>query len=464
MLIMKFGGTSVGDADRIAHVAGLVVEARQRDPQLVVVASAMAKVTDALFALARGAVAGNGETGPRLEALRARHQEAARALLQTPQELDLAQRAIGARFEDLRRCCDSIALLGEVTARTLDRVAGVGEQLSCALLAAALRERGVAATAVSATELIVTDAHFGAAQPSLEQSRPRVREKLLPLIAQGTIPVVTGYIAATAEGVPTTLGRGGSDFSAAILGACLDADAVWIWSDVDGILTADPNIVPEARTLSELSYASAATLAAFGAEVLHPKTVAPLVERGIPLRLLNTFRPTHPGTQIVPQPASDGARPPAIISTRGLTLLGVVGNGERWTPEVAGRALSALARAGVEVLMFSQSFSERVLTLLVREAEMEASLRTLRREYEEDLARGHLSQVAALSQVGAISVVGAPGGDGAAVVSKTFAALGRLGTQIVSVAQSASEYHVSVIVPEAEVDDTVRFIHRELNV
>ncbi len=464
MLVMKFGGTSVGSADCVGEVAGLIARVHGEQPELAVVVSAMAGVTNALFDAARAAAGGDeARAGELLGGIRQRHQEAGAALLRTPAEREAVGRAIAGHLEEVERFCRSMATLGEATVRALDLVAGAGERLSSTLLAAVLRERGVPAEAVFATEMIVTDARFGAAEPDLELSRPRVRERLLPLVARGVVPVVTGYIAATAEGVPTTLGRGGSDFSAAILGACLDAEAVWIWSDVDGILTADPNIVPEARTLGELSYADAATLAAFGAEVLHPKTVAPLVERGIPLRLLNTFRPEHPGTQIVRHPAGEGPRPPAIISTRGLSLLGVMGNGARWTPEVAGRALSALARTGVEVLMFSQSFSERTLSLLVRRADRDASLRALEREFQEDLRGGRVSRVGALGQVGTISVVGAPGGHGAAVVPRTFAALGRLDTPTVSVAQSASEYHVSVVVPEDEVDAAVRFIHRELS-
>lgn len=463
MLVMKFGGTSLGDAERIALVAGLVERTREVDPRRVVVVSAMSGVTNALLAAARAACTSPAAAGERLADLCARHEATAHALLQTPAERQAALAAIASHLADVLRCCESIATLGEATVRSLDRVAGAGERLASTLLAAVLRERGVAAEAVPATGLIVTDAHFGAAEPDLEASRPRARARLLPLVAEGVVPVVTGYIAATAEGVPTTLGRGGSDFSAAILGACLDADAVWIWSDVDGILTADPNIVPEARTLEELSYADAATLAAFGAEVLHPKTVAPLVDRGIPLRLLNTFNPNHPGTRIVAQPTLEGPRPPAIISTRGLRMLEVTGNGGRWGPAVAGRALSALAGAGVEVLMFSQSYSERTLTLLVRQSDAEASLHALEREFADDLAHRHLARLAALAGVGTISVVGAAGRDGATVVPKTFAALGRLEAQIVSVAQSASEYHVSVVVPEEEVDDAVRFIHRELN-
>lgn len=463
MLVMKFGGTSLADAPSIAHVAGLVEGARATDRALVVVVSAMAGVTNELLATARTACTDGAGGRARLASLRSRHEETAHTLLQTDEERAQALQAIARHLDEVACYCESIAVLGEATPRSLDLIAGMGERLSSALLAGALRERGLAAEAVFAGELIVTDDHFGAAEPDLEASRPRAQARLLPSVEQGIVPVVTGYVAATAAGVPTTLGRGGSDFTAAILGACLDADAVWIWSDVDGILTADPNIVPEARTLAELSYADAATLAAFGADVLHPKTVAPLMERGIPLRLLNTRRPTHPGTRIVGQLADGGRRPPAIISTRGLQLLEVTGNGGSWTPEVAGRALSALAKAAVEVLMFSQSFSERTLELLVRQDDAEASLAALSAEFKADLARGQLSRLAARGQVGTISVVGAAGRDGATIVPKTFAALGRLDTPIVSVAQSASEYHVSIVVPEMQIDDTVRFIHRELN-
>ena len=414
MLVMKFGGTSVGNAQRMAHVADLIVATRRKRQGLVVVVSAMAGVTNALMALGRAAAAGDpAAIANGLDSLRIQHLDTAKALLHGEEEIGPAHEAIAAQIDDLKRVCHSIATLGEATVRTLDLVAGAGERLSSRLLAAAARERGCPAVAVPATELIVTDSRFGAAEPDLDASGPRIRAKLLPLVESGVVPVVTGYIGATPDGIPTTLGRGGSDFSAAILGACLGAAEVWIWSDVDGILTGDPNIVPEARTLAELSYADAATLAAFGAEVLHPKTVAPLVDRGIPLRLLNTFHPERRGTLIVGQPTVDGPRPPAIISTKGLLLLSVEGNGSRWSPAIAGRALSCLAQAGVEVLMFSQSFSERTLSLLVRVAEREASLRALEREFQDDLRSGALTRIGPLTQVGTISIVAAPGGQGA---------------------------------------------------
>ncbi|MDH7487372.1 MAG: aspartate kinase [Anaerolineae bacterium] len=460
MLVMKFGGTSVGDAQRFAVVADIVCASGE---QTVVVVSAMSGVTDSLIQGARAAAEGQDDAYRAIRAnLLARHLETVDTLLaESSERLDVAG-FIEDRLHDFERLCRSIAVLGELTARGSDAVASIGEELSAHILAATLRARGSRAQAVSATELIVTDDNFGAANPLMEATTARVRQRLIPLLERSVMPVVTGYIAATAEGVTTTLGRGGSDYSAAIVGACLDADEVWIWTDVDGILTADPKIVPEARPLTELSYDEAAALAYFGADVLHPKTIKPVVEKGIPLRIVNSFNPTHPGTLIVKEPRPDRQTVPAIISTTGLSLVSVAGQGDGWTPQIAARALQRLAEGGVDVLMFSQSFSERSLNLVIRQPDQEHCLRLLRREFEDELALRRLSHLRVQEEVGTVSVVGAPGRDGASIVAQVFAALGRQGTRVISVAQAASEYNVSFVVPADEVEDTVRSVHREL--
>jgi len=326
MLVMKFGGTSVGDAQRIAAVAEMVGGNENRT---VVVVSAMKGATDSLIKAARAAAEGQDIVYRAIRTkLLDRHLETVDKLLaESAERLHLAG-FIEDRLHDLERLCHSIAVLGELTARGSDAVASIGEELSAQILAATLRDRGTRAQAISATELIVTDDSFGAANPLMDATASRVRERLIPLLGHGVTPVVTGYVASTVDGVTTTLGRGGSDYSAAILGACLDADEVWIWTDVDGILTADPNIVQEAQTLTELSYDEAAALAYFGADVLHPKTIKPVVEKGIPLRIVNSFNPSHPGTLIVKKPSSDRQTVPAIISTTNLCLISVAGNGE----------------------------------------------------------------------------------------------------------------------------------------
>lgn len=463
MLVMKFGGTSVGNAELIAAVARIIQDAEADDDQIVVVVSAMEGVTDSLTAAARAAAEGRDEVYQDIKArLLAKHLSLVDKLIGDENDrLDVGG-MVEDRLHDLERLCRSIAVLGELTVRALDMISAIGEKLSSSILAATLRAQGIKAEAIDATQIVVTDDNFGAANPLMAETRTKVQGRLLPLLERGVVPVVTGYIGATADGVTTTLGRGGGDYTAAIVGACLDTDEVQIWTDVDGILTADPKIVPQARTLTELSYAEAAELAYFGADVLHPKTVRPVVEQGIPLRIKNTFNSTHPGTLIVEKPGLSRHSAPAIISTKGLGLITVVGGGDVWTPEVAARALSCLARAGVDILMFSQSFSERNLSLVARQGDMEHSLKALRHEFEGDLSRGTLSRLGVQEQVATISVVGAPGQDGASIVPKAFAALGKHGTRIISVAQASSEYNVSFVVSEGEVGDTVRLLHREL--
>ena len=335
MLVMKFGGTSVGSAVRMAAVAEIVAAVRERQP--VVVVSAMSGTTNALIAGARAAAAGDDARYRAVKAeLMAKHLDAVQALLgDSPERIHVAG-YIEDRLHDYERLCRSMATLGEFTLRGNDAVASIGEELSSQILAALLRARGMRARAVSATTLVRTDAAYGSAVPDMTATREQTRAALLPLIEDGVVPVVTGYIGATAKGVTTTLGRGGSDYSAAILGACLDAQEVWIWTDVPGILTADPKLVPQAVTLRELSYAEAAELAYFGADVLHPKTIAPLVAQGIPLRILDSFNPSASGTTIVAAPSAEREVAPAIISTEGLSLIGVAGNGRGWSLQHGG--------------------------------------------------------------------------------------------------------------------------------
>ena len=274
MLVMKFGGTSVGSAECMMGVAEIVRQTRGQHPRLVVVVSAMKGMTDQLIDAARAAAEGRQETTKAIEAsILDWHVRACEHLLADAPQCQAARTYIADRVAELERFCQSIGVLGEVTVRGLDMVSAIGEKLSATILTALLCARGIAAEYVDASRVLLTDDRFGAANPLLAETTSRLEAHVRPLVERGLIPVVTGYVGATAEGVPTTLGRGGGDYSAAIIGACMRADEVWIWSDVDGILTADPNLVPEARTLEELSCVEAAELAYFGAEVLHPNTI-----------------------------------------------------------------------------------------------------------------------------------------------------------------------------------------------
>ncbi|MGQ9554423.1 MAG: aspartate kinase [Anaerolineae bacterium] len=468
-LVMKFGGTSVADAERIAHVAQLVGAWWRRAPadtvphaSPAVVVSAMAGVTNTLIESGRLAAQGNTAAyQEKLAALREKHCTVADALL-AAEERQGQRQFIESVITELSSLCASVALIGELPMRALDRIAGMGEKLSASQLAATLRAQGCPAQYVDATQVLVTDSTAGGATPLMEETRARAQAVICPILAAGAIPVITGYIGADARGVPTTLGRQAGDYSAAIFGAVLDAEEVWIWTDVDGILTADPKVVPQAHTLSELTYVEVAQLSYFGAEVLHPKTVRPLVDRGIPLRIRNTFNPDHPGTLVVERSTHQHSGPRAIITSKGLSAIAVVGNSDGWSPTISARALNALARAGAEVLMFGQSFVDKTVSLLVRGQDSDHAESALRREFAEDLQRGALCAITVQRPVASVSVVGAADDDSFTLAARTFAALGKQPTHVLTIAQAYSEYNVTFVVPQAEMDEVVRLVHAEL--
>jgi len=479
MIIMKFGGTSVGGAEQIARVAEIVKRFREsglrhssptkgkhatRNTQhAIIVVSAMSGVTDALISAARSAGQRDGETFRQVAGeLRRRHREVVEKLVPSAGRRASLLWEIDALVNDFENLCQAIFVLGELTARGLDAVASFGERLSARIVAAALRERGVPAQAVEATNLVVTDDNYGAASPLMDETRERTRAVLLPLLEEGVTPVVTGYIGATAEGTTTTLGRGGSDYSAAILGSCLDSSEIWIWTDVDGVLTADPRVVPEARTLPEISYGEAAELSYFGAKVLHPKTILPAVERSIPLRILNTFNPDHPGTLIVAQEHPSAHAVKAITSIKGLSLVTVEGRGMIGVPGIAAKLFAAVASEGISVLMISQSSSEQNICFVIPQGATERALEALERAFELELARRNVDRIWAQGDVAIIAAVGAGMRDTPGVAAKVFGALGSRDINIISMAQGSSKYNLSLVVSEEEADDAVRAIHQDL--
>lgn len=308
---MKFGGTSVGSADRLAQAAEIVSAARgPRRP--VVVTSAMGGVTDELERLIAWARSGDRQpVESTLETLLERHRSAARQLSGEP-EATVA--ALEDRIRELRVLLRGLRLVGVATPASLDAVIGFGELLAQELVALALRERGVEVAVVDAREVVVTDDRFGAARPDLAATRRRAGERVAPLVRSGAVPVLGGYLGATPDGRATTLGRGGSDLSASVLGRALDVRRIEIWTDVDGLMTADPRLVPQARTLAEVSFNEAAELAGFGAKVLHPAAIDPAIQGGIPVVVRNSWRPEEPGTTIGPD--ARAGRPVAALASR----------------------------------------------------------------------------------------------------------------------------------------------------
>jgi len=374
-ITMKFGGTSVGSAEAIARVAEIVHRTQENAlhpapgvdrRKVVVVASAMSGVTNDLIRAAESAVQGRDRVVQEImQELRQRHFDTLAALEVEESERLVLEAEIDRLLNHAHSLCRATSVLGECTPRGMDVISGLGERLSVRLVAARLRAQGIPAQAVEAIELVVTDDFHGSASPLMDETLERVRAHLLPLIRNGVVPVVTGFIGATRDGTPTTLGRSGSDYTATILGACLASDEIWIWSDVDGVMTADPRTVPDARTIGVLSYAEAAEFSYFGAKVIHPKTVLPAVQDEIPLRILNSFNPTHPGTRVVAQPPPNGRVVKGITSIKQVSQVSVEGRGMIGIPGVAARVFSAVAQEHVSVLMFSQSSSEQSICLVV---------------------------------------------------------------------------------------------------
>ncbi len=463
-LTMKFGGTSVGDAAAIRRTAGIVrqVLAGQAE-QAAVVVSAMRGVTDALLGGAQAAAQGDPERARHLaEDLGRRHGQAASALLEE-EDLECLIPTLDNLLDGYVRLCESIAVLGEATPRALDHVAGLGERMNARLVAAAFRRQGLPAEAVDATDLIVTDARFQNATPDLEATRRRVEAHLRPLLEGGGLPVVTGFIGATSQGVPTTLGRGGSDYSAAILGACLDCDEVWIWTDVDGVMSADPRLVPGARSLRTLSYLEVSELAYFGARVLHPKTIRPVLERGIPIRVKNTFNPDHPGTLILPDdadhPTADRRPLKAVTAIPDISLITIEGKGMLGVPGIAARAFGAVARTGTNVLLISQASSEQSICFAVQQSQAPRVVAALEAEFERELARRDIDRVWSRDGVTIVTAVGAGMRSTPGVAGRVFSATGARGVNVLAIAQGSSECSLSLVVDGAEGEEAVRAIH-----
>ncbi len=462
MIVMKFGGTSLGNGEAINRAVDIVIQTLKDKGGVVVVVSAMSGVTDTLLSAATSAARGDAETFRRARwALSDRHRLAMTEALSYEETRGQLMEEIEALLSDFESLCRSIHILGELTARGSDAVASLGERLTARILAAALRDRGERATAVEATEVVVTNGKHGAAVPLMDETREAAQARLLPLLAQGVTPIVTGFIAATKDGVTTTLGRGGSDYTAAILGACLDADEVWIWTDVDGVMTADPRVVPEARTLSEISYAEAAELSYFGAKVLHPKTILPAVERGIPLRIVNTFNPSYPGTLIVAEPQPSELAVKGITSIEGLSLVTVAGRGMLGVPGIAARVFTAVAQESISVLMISQSSSEQSICFIIRQETVDRALKALEAAFETELARRNVDRIWAQNEVAIVAVVGAGMKGTPGIAAKVFGALGKHAVNVISIAQGSSEYNISFVVDEEDMETAVRDIHQE---
>jgi aspartate kinase len=459
--VMKFGGTSVGDATCIARSAQIVASAAKQK-RVVVVVSAMSGVTNRLIDAAKRSGEGDVEAGKILiDALRKQHRAALTALV--PAEASRA--AIERKLEDVlaegKRLYDGTAMLRELTPRTLDVISSLGERLCAPMFAGTLSQLGTKSVSIEATQVIVTDSFHGGADPRAEETRKKAEQTILPLLNAGETPVVTGFIGATPDGKLTTLGRGGSDYSATILGAALDADEIIIWTDVEGVLTADPRLVPDARTIPEISYREAAELAYFGAKVLHPKTLRPVLPAGIPVWIRNSFAPEKPGTKITQKGKSIGGGVKALTAICDVALISLGGPGIVGVPDVIGRTFTTTAELRADVLLISQSSSQNDICFLVSKPHAHTTVDALRKEFAQDLAHEVVDHITLDPNVAIVAVVGENMRGTPGVAGKTFNALGQEKVNLIAIAQGSSETNISFVVDDKSMQAALKVLHRE---
>jgi aspartate kinase len=450
-IVMKFGGSSVADAERMRRCARIVKERAGKD-RVVAVVSALDGITEELLALADAAgTANHPAIDARLKEIRRRHEEAARAAGDAG--------IVRPLLEELGRLALGISMVGELTARSKDAVVAFGERLSAPIFRKVLEGEGVKARAYTGQEAgLVTDEKYGEAEPLMELSLYQIAETLKGPLEAGEVPVVTGFIAATQHGITTTIGRGGSDFTATIVGAAIKADEIWIWTDVDGLMTADPRIVPQARLLERIRFIEAVEMGLFGAKSMHPRALEPAAERKIPVRMKNTFSPAGPGTLI-----TDEGGPPkelirSVLLVKDAALINIAGPAMMGRPGTAARVCQVVGDQGINLRMIILSVSEGGISLVLSGAQASAARAAL----EANLLRtGIARHVDVIEKVSIVAVIGSYMRGHPGTAARVFGAVGRKGVNVMAIAQGSSELSISFVVKGEEGPDAIRALHDE---
>jgi aspartate kinase len=456
-IVMKYGGSLMDGPEQIDNSATLVADRAKKDDEVVVVVSAMSNVTDELLAMGERARLGDMErVRANLSKMEKKHLEAAERLCD---EKTLGETTVKIKklIETLDQCLTGIFLLRELTPRSKDLLLSFGERLAVPLMTGALLRKGIKAVDLTGGEVgIITDSTYGNAKPLLNITEVMVKDRLLPILKGGVVPAVTGFIGQDENGVITTLGRGGSDYTATILASALEADEVWIWKDVDGIMTADPNMVASAKTIPVLSYAEVMEMAYFGAKVLHPLTVTPVQERRIPIRIRSAYNLSNPGT-IIKEKGDEGKTVKAVTAIEDLSVITTGGAGMIGIPSVVARVFSTLAANNINVQMISQSSSQANISMLVRKTDLERALKALKVEFRNgDLVR----DIHTIPKVAVVAIVGEGMRGTKGIAAKMFSAVAEAGGNVLTIAQGSSELNISFAILEEDVKKAVEAIHK----
>jgi len=454
--VHKFGGTSVANEDRLTSAARLIKE-RAKGVRTVVVSSATGGTTDRLLDLAACALKGDTEQASLIcKEIEERHLNILEKLGGDDGEIE---KEISSLLSDLPKLAEAVATSGELTLRMSDRIVIKGEKLAVRLFAKALKNEGVEAVFCDSDEFLNTDGNFGSGSVIEGEYEADVQKYLGRHLDEGRIAVVTGFCGRSPEGVTVTLGRGGSDLSATLFGAALGAGEVTIWTDVDGVFTADPRVVKDARVLDQLHYREAAELSFFGAKVLHPRTMIPVASKGIPIRICNSLNPSAKGT-IVNGDQRPGSQPvKAVSALKDLALISLEGKGMAGIPGIVARLFKAIADGKISVTMISQASSEASICIAIQQSDVDKAKALLNEEFERDLERRVVERIVIREDVALVAVVGIGMAHVPGVAGRTTSSLGDSNVNILAIAQGSSELNITLAVSGANQAGAVESLH-----
>jgi len=458
-LVMKFGGTAVDSPDKVRHIAQLV-KTHKKGNDIVCVVSAVRGMTDGLLSIGDSVKRGDKTSIDEFVKKSAKiHTDIAEGAISDKKLKGDAVAMVRKTVNELEDVLGGIVLLGEITPKSQDYLMSFGERLSTPIVSFALQDIGIKSEPLTGKEAgILTDSNFGEARPLMDTTKLRVSHKLEPILRQGSVPVVTGFIGSDQYGNITTIGRGGSDYTATIVAASIGAQEVWLWSDVDGLMTADPKIVKEAQVLREVSFAEAMEMALYGAKYMHPRALEPVIDTKIPIRIRNTFNAKHPGTVITQNPSKESQKIVKSVSAiRHTALIDVSGGGMVGAPGTAARIFDTLAKNRVNIMMISQSPSESSISMVVRKSDLDKATTTL----ELSLLGKVIKKINVNDDVAVIAVVGSGMRGIKGVAAKVFGAVAKRGVNVIMIAQGSSELNLAFVVNNSDCDQAVRALHDE---
>lgn len=459
-IVMKFGGTAINSADKVIHIANLIKSQNEKGTnEIIGVISAVRGITDKISSIPLNVKSDKLSITDFLNNARHIHLNIIEQAIKNEKLKNEARSVVTTLINELEDILTGILLLGEITPRSLDYLMSFGERLSTPIVSFALRDIGLSSEYLTGKEAgILTDSNYGEARPLIDTTRLRVVHKIEPLLKLNIIPLVTGFIGADQNGNTTTIGRGGSDYTATIIASSINADEVWFLGDVDGLMTADPKIVNDARVIREVSFAEAMEMALFGAKYMHPRALEPVMDTKIPVRIRNAFRLEHQGTVISQNLTKISQKTVKSISAiRHTALIDVSGGGMVGAPGTAAKIFDALAKNRVNIMMISQSPSESSISIVVRRDELDKAIMTL----DLNLLGKVVKRVNVNNDVAVIAVVGSGMRGIKGVAARVFNAVAKRNANVIMIAQGSSELNLAFVVNDSDCEQVVRALHDE---